>query len=125
MDDMSLYRCRRIYLKPGDDSDVKASSACEALITIEGVLLASVHDARCIHIVYSLEILSFEVITTLLVELDIDIDDSLLMSVRNSIYHFLDDNARDRIVSPDGSIAAAEGEAITADQDERYWQDYR
>lgn len=139
MDDADRYRCRRIYLKPGDDPALQAKAACEALTHIEGILLAAPFDTNCIHIIYSLDKLSFEIVIELLNELDFETDDSLLISLRNTIFCFLEDNARDNMhidvteYQQDGDdsneiehpAGDADSPEIPENQDnEKYWDDY-
>lgn len=139
MDDADRYRCRRIYLKPGDDPALQAQAACEALANIEGILLAAPFDTHCIHIIYSLDKLSFEIVIELLNELEFETDDSLLISLRNTIFCFLEDNARDNMhvdvteYQQDGGDSD-EMERLAGDDDsreipqdpdnEKYWDDY-
>ena len=77
------------------DQGCQADAACEALVNIDGILLASSFDEHGVHIIYSLDKLSFEIVIELLGELDFEMDDSFLISLRNTIYCFLEDNARE------------------------------
>ena len=97
MEDADRYRCRRIQLKPSDNPALQADAACEALANIEGIVLASPFDTHGIQIIYSLDRLSFEIIIELLNELEFETDSSLLISLRNSIFCYLEDNARDNM----------------------------
>jgi hypothetical protein len=128
MDPADRYRCRRIYLKPGDDPAFQAHAACEALTHIEGILLASPFNTHCIHVIYSLDKLSFEIVIELLNELEFETDNSLLISLRNTIFGFLEDNARDNmhvdVTEFQQDDADATGIPEEAD-DEKYWDDYR
>ena len=127
MDDADRYRCRRIYLKPGDDPASSASSACDALANIDGILLAAPFDTHGIHIIYSLDALSFEIIVELLHELEFETDKSLLLSLRHTIFCFLEDNARDNMhidVTEFEQDDGAAPETPTPVDDEHYWDDY-
>ena len=128
MDDAEHYRCRLIYLKPTDAPDKQAQAACEALTGVEGILLAAPFNEHSIHIIYSLNKLSFELITDLLGELKFEMDDSILISLRNTIYHFLEDNARDNMHIDVTEFEISEGDDDSADthpEEQQYWKDYR
>jgi len=128
MDDADRYRCRRIYLKQSDNPAYQAEAACDALTNIEGILLAAPFSAHCIHIIYSLDKLSFEIVVELLDELEFETDKSLLLSLRNTIFCFLEDNARDNMHIDVTEFQHDEGETPDTPQrqdDEKYWDDYR
>ena len=128
MDPDDRYRCRHIYLKPGEDAACLANAACAALASIEGILLATPFDTHCIHVIYSLDKLSFEIVVELLNELEFETDNSLLISLRNTIFGFLEDNARDNMhvdlteLQPDNHETP---EAPQQPDNEKYWDDYR
>ncbi len=126
MEEAENYRCRRIYLKPSDDPAAQAPAACRALANIEGIELAAAHDAFSIHIIYSLDKVSFEILTAVLDELDFQMDTSILLSVRNTIYHFLDENAREQIPDDSSDADAEQGDSpdIPRRDDDQYWKDY-
>ena len=90
MEDADRYRCRRIYLKPNDNPAFQATAACEALANIDGILLAAPFDQHCIHIIYSLDQITFDLVIELLHELEFETDKSLLIKVRNTIFCFLE-----------------------------------
>mgnify|MGYP001817462308 CR=1 FL=1 len=139
MDDADRYRCRRIYLEPSDNPACQAEAACDALANIEGILLAAPFSAHCIHIIYSLDKLTFDIVIELLHELEFTTDKSLLLSLRNTLFCFLEDNARDNLQVddtgleqdeadlPEPDLAQDEGahadSAVAADE-EKYWDDY-
>lgn len=128
MDDADRYRCRRIYLKQSDNPAYQAEAACDALTNIEGILLAAPFSAHCIHIIYSLDKLSFEIVVELLDELEFETDKSLLLSLRNTIFCFLEDNARDNMHIDVTEFQQDEGESADTPQqqdNEKYWDDYR
>ena len=128
MDDADRYRCRRIYLKQSDNPAYQAEAACDALTNIEGILLAAPFSAYCIHIIYSLDKLSFEIVVELLDELDFETDKSLLLSLRNTIFGFLEDNARDNMQIDVTEFQQDDSENPDTPQqqdDEKYWDDYR
>ena len=126
MEEAENYRCRRIYLKQSDDPEAQAPAACNALANIDGIELAAAHDEFSIHIIYSLDKVSFEILTELLDELDFQMDTSILLSVRNTIYHYLDENAREQIPteSADSDPAQSDSPDIPRGDDEKYWEDY-
>ena len=139
MDDADRYRCRRIYLKPSDDPAYQAEAACDALANIDGILLAEPFNAHSIHIIYSLDKLTFDIVIELLHELEFSTDKSLLLSLRNSIFCFLEDNARDNMdvdvtaCEQDATEATDSGEALpetartdtpAQEDEEKYWDDY-
>jgi hypothetical protein len=128
MDDADRYRCRRIYLKQSDDPAYQAEAACDALANIEGILLASPSDTHCFQIIYSLDKLSFEIVIELLHELEFETDKSLLVSLRNSIFCFLEDNARDNMqvdITEFQQEDPASAEPAPQQDEEKYWDDYR
>jgi hypothetical protein len=126
MEDTDHYRCRLIYLKPDDNPAHQATAACDALAGIDGILLAAPFDSCSIHIIYSLDKLSFELIIGLLTELGFEMDDSILISVRNTIFGFLEDNARDNMHIDVTNFEIEENESAEIPQpdSERYWKDY-
>ena len=127
MEDADRYRCRRIHLKPGDDPTFQAEAACEALTNIEGILLAAPFSTQSIQIIYSLDKLSFEIIVELLNELGFETDTSLLISLRNSIFCYLEDNARDGFLADATESEPHDDEIADAPQltdKEKYWDDY-
>ncbi len=127
MEDADHYRCRRIYLKQSDDTKLQAEVACEALAKIEGILVAAAHSEYCVHIIYSLDQISFEIINDLLVELEFEIDNSLLSSFRNTIYDYLEDNARDNLHVDETGQLQGQGESHEKphQDNDQYWDDYR
>ena len=127
MEDADRYRCRRIHLKPGDNPAFQAEAACEALTNIEGILLAAPLSTQCFQIIYSLDKLSFEIIVELLNELEFETDTSLLISLRNTIFCYLEDNARDGILADVTESGQHDDEIADAPQltdKEKYWDDY-
>ena len=128
MNDADRYRCRRIYLKQSDNPACQAEAACDALTNIDGILLAAPFSTHCIHIVYSLDKLSFEIVVELLDELEFATDKSLLLSLRNTIFCVLEDNARDNMPSDATEFQqdVSESPETPLQQDnEKYWDDYR
>ncbi|MCP4876857.1 MAG: hypothetical protein GY896_15460 [Gammaproteobacteria bacterium] len=126
MENEESYRCRRIYLKPTDDPDFQADAACEALINIDGILLAAPFGDHDVHIIYSLDKLSFEIVVELLDELEFEMDDSLLISLRNTIFCFLEDNARNNMHIDVAEFEQEDPESpeIPHQDNEKYWDDY-
>jgi hypothetical protein len=128
MDPADCYRCRRIHLKTGDDPAFQAQAACEALTNIEGILLASPFNSHCIHVIYSLDKLSFDIVMELLNELEFETDNSLLISLRNTIFGFLEDNARDNMHVDVTEFQQEDVDSEDTPQqpdNEKYWDDYR
>ena len=100
MDDADRYRCRRIYIRQSDELAFQAEAACDALNNIDGILLAAPFDTHCIHIIYSLDQLSYEIIVELLAELKFETDKSMLQALRNTIFC-------DALVNIEGTLLAA------------------
>ena len=127
MEEADHYRCRLVYLKHSDDPAFQANAACEALLGIDGILLAAQIDDHSVHIIYSLDKLSFELITGLLSELNFELDDSMLISLRNTIYCYLENNARDNmhIDVTDFALDDDEIEDKPEADTQKYWDDYR
>ena len=126
MEEADRYRCRYIYLKPGDNPALQAEAACAALVNIDGILLAAAHSDFSVHIIYSLDELSFQIVIDLLAELEFELDNSFLISIRKTIYGYLDDNARDNLHldaagEQDDDFA---GRDITPEDTDQYWKDY-
>jgi hypothetical protein len=126
MDDADRYRCRHIHLKQSDNPAHQADAACAALTNIDGILLAAPFSEHSVHIIYSLDKLTFEIVIELLIELDFVMDDSFLISLRNTIFCFLEDNARDNMhidVSEFQQEDSTSPEIPHQDND-KYWDDY-
>lgn len=126
MDDADRFRCRHIHLKQSDNPAHQADAACAALTNIDGILLAAPFSEHSVHIIYSLDKLSFEIVIELLIELDFVMDDSFLISLRNTIFCFLEDNARDNLhieVTEFQQEDSASPEIPHQDND-KYWDDY-
>ena len=126
MEDVDQYRCRHIYLQQSDDPKFQANAACDALANLEGILLAAPHSEHSVHIIYSLDTLSFELVIELLVELNFEMDNSFLMSLRNTIYCYLEDTARDKmqIEAPEDLHHDSESAEIPHPDNDQYWEDY-
>ncbi len=127
MDDIECYRCRRFYLRQSVDPKKQAEAACEVLAGTEGVVLAAAASQNSIHLIYSLNHLSFELLTDLLTELGFELEDSILLSLRKTIFQFLDDNARDNMhidVTEFQEDCDAPNEMPHQTSD-KYWDDYR
>ena len=127
MDDFEHYRCRHIYLKQSDQESKQAEAACNAVAGMEGILLAAPIDIHNIHLIYSLNHFSFEMISDLLKELGFECEDSILISLRNTIYQYLEDNARDNMNIEVASIKEepSEDQEIPHQSPDKYWEDYR
>ncbi len=129
MEEADRYRCRRIFLKSDGDPARQAQAACEALANLDGILLAAPHSDLSLHIIYSLDKLTFEIITDLLNELEFETENTLLIKLRDTIYCYLEDNARDH-----GQFDITEFEVETDEEDDapampqddqkKYWEDY-
>ncbi len=127
MEEAEQYRCRRIFLKSDGDPARQAQAACEALAHIDGILLAAPHSNDSVHIVYSLDKLSFEIITDLLHELEFETDSSLLIRMRDTIYGYLEDNARGDQPFDISELEFDEDDAspeLPHQDDDKYWDDY-
>lgn len=126
MDDFEHYRCRHIYLKHSDQASKQAEAACNAVAGIEGILLAAPIDIHNIHLVYSLNYFSYELISNLLDELGFECEDSILLSLRNTFYQYLEDNARDNMNIEDACIKekSSEDHEIPHQSPDKYWEDY-
>ena len=126
MEDADRYRCRHIYLKQSSNPALQAESACAAMANLEGILLAAAHSESCVHIIYSLDKLTFEIVIELLGELDFELDNTFIRSLRHTIYSFLEDNARDNLpAEPNASGAEdADNPEIPHQDKDQYWEDY-
>jgi hypothetical protein len=126
MEEADQYRCRLINLKPNDDPDHQAEAACEALANIDGILLAAPFSKHSVHIIYALDSLTFEIIIELLTELNFELQDSILVTLRNTISCYLEDNARANMHLDITEFQESEGESqeVTPDSN-KYWEDYR
>ena len=126
MDDISCYRCRLFYLRPSDDPALQAEAACEVLTGTEGVLLAAPATKHSIHLIYSLNHLSFELLTELLTELGFEFDTSILLGLRNTVFQFLEDNALDHMHQdvPDLEIPCESTTQVPHQSPDKYWEDY-
>jgi len=126
MEDTDHYRCRLIILRQSAAESKQAEAACDVLVGVEGILLAAAFDSRSIHLIYSLDLISLELITDLLNELGFELDNSILTSVRTTILQFLDDNARDNMHTDVTSFQEAIDEVpdVPHQSSDRYWEDY-
>ncbi|MCZ6881552.1 MAG: hypothetical protein O7F15_00920 [Gammaproteobacteria bacterium] len=126
MDDTDHYRCRLISLRQSADESKQAEAACDALAEVEGVLLAAPFDSCSIHLIYSLDQVSLGLVTDLLDELGFEMDKSILVTVRKTIYQFLDANARDNMHIDVTSFQEETDETpeIPHRSSEKYWDDY-
>ena len=129
MEDTDHYRCRLIYLTETADQSKQAAAACDALAGIEGILLAAPADQYSIHLIYSLDHLSFELIIDLLNELKFEVDDSILLTLQKTIYQYLDTNARENMhidVSQfeQQPVETLETPEIPHQSPDKYWEDY-
>jgi hypothetical protein len=126
MEDTDHYRCRLIYLRPSADLSKQAEAACDKMAGIEGILLAAPADQHSIHLIYSLDHLSFELIVDLLDELGFEMDDSILLALKKTIYCFLDTNARENmhIDVTQFEEEPADTPDIPHQSSEKYWEDY-
>lgn len=127
MDDIECYRCRLFYLRQSADPKKQARAACEVLAGIEGVVLAAAASQYSIHLIYSLNHLSFELLTELLAELGFELEDSMLLTLRKTIFQFLDDNARDNmhIDVTEFQEHCDSPAAVPHQTSDKYWDDYR
>ena len=127
MEDPDHYRCRLIYLKQYGNPQRQAIAACDALTSIEGILLAAPFDEHSIHIIYCLDTLTFELIIGLLDELKFELDDSMLIALRNTIYGFLEDNARENMNIDVTGFQLEQHEHLEKSdlESDKYWEDYR
>ena len=128
MEDADRYRCRRIYLKQSDNPAYQANAACDALVNIDGILLATPFNDSCFHVIYALDKLSFEIVIELLNELEFETDNSLLISLRNTVFCFLEENARDNLhidVTEFQQEEVENPEIPQQQDDDQYWDDYR
>jgi hypothetical protein len=126
MEDTDHYRCRLIYLRHSDDESKQAEAACDVLAGIDGVLLAAPTDHSSIHLIYSLDDISLELVADLLNELGFELDKSFLVTLRKTIYQFLDDNVRDNMPIDDASVQEDVDEPadIPRQSPDKYWEDY-
>jgi hypothetical protein len=126
MDDTDRYRCRHIHLKQSDNPAHQADAACAALANVDGILLAAPFTADRVHIIYLLDKLSFEIVIELLGELDFELDDSFLNSLRNTIFSFLEDNARDNMHNDMTEFEQEDSTnpEIPHQDNQKYWDDY-
>lgn len=128
MDDTDQYRCRLIYLKQTSDPTKQAEAACEAVAGIEGIILAAPSDKHSVHLIYSLNNLSFELLTDLLKELGFEPDNSILLSLRKTIFEFLETNVRDNmhidVTNFQEDSDEEEPTSVPRQSSDKYWEDY-
>lgn len=128
MDDTDHYRCRLIYLKQTDDITKQAEAVCESVAGIEGIILAAPSDCHSVHLIYSLNNLSFELLTDLLDELGFELDNSILLSLRSTIFQFLETNVRDNMDIDVTKFQEGSNEdevaSLPRQSSDKYWEDY-
>jgi len=127
MDDTESYRCRLFYLRQSADPAQQAEAACEVLAGTKGVILVAATSQNSIHLIYSLNHLSFELLTDLLDELGFELDNSILLSLRKTIFQFLEDNARDNMHLDVNELEKhlQDHTEIPHQSGDKYWDDYR
>ncbi len=126
MEDTDHYRCRLIYLRQAAEQSKQAEAACDRLAGIEGILLAAPADEHSIHLIYSLDHLSFELIIDLLNELEFEVDDSILLTLQKTIYQYLDTNARENMHIDVSQFEEEPTQTpeIPHQSSDKYWEDY-
>ena len=124
MEDTDHYRCRLIYLRQTTEQSKQAEAACDRLAGIEGILLAAPADEHSIHLIYSLDHLSFELIIDLLNELEFEVDDSILLTLQKTIYQYLDTNARENMHIDVSQFEQEQTPEIPHRSSDKYWEDY-
>jgi hypothetical protein len=126
--DADQYRCRLIYLKQTDNITNQAEAVCEAVAGIEGIILAAPSDCHSVHLIYSLNNLSFELLTDLLNELGFELDNSILLSLRSTIFQFLETNVRDNmdidVTKFQEDSDEDEAASLPRQTSDKYWEDY-
>ena len=85
MEEATQYRCRLVNLKPSDDPNYQADAACEVLANIDGILLAAPFSKHSVHIIYSLDNLTIEIISARVHERRFELQDSILITQRQTI----------------------------------------
>ncbi len=125
MEEATQYRCRLVNLKPSDDPKYQADAACEVLANIDGILLAAPFSKHSVHIIYSLDKLTFEIIIELLDELSFELQDSILITLRNTIYCYLEDNARANMHLDVTEFQEPDENQAAPQDSDKYWEDYR
>lgn len=90
------------------------------------MLLAAPTGIYSMHLIYSLDHISFELISDLLDELGFECEDTILLGLRNTIYQFLEENARDNMGIDVASFEATSSEdhKIPHQSPDKYWEDY-
>lgn len=126
MEDTDHYRCRLIYLRQTTEQSKQAEAACDRLAGIKGILLATPADEYSIHLIYSLDHLSFELIIDLLNELEFEVDDSILLTLQKTIYQYLDTNARENMHIDVSQFEEEPRQTpeIPHQSPDKYWEDY-
>jgi hypothetical protein len=128
MEDSDQYRCRLIYLKQTNNITKQAQAACEAVSGIEGITLAAPLDCHSVHIIYSLNDISFELLADLFNELDFELDNSILLSLRNTIFQFLETNVRENmdidVTKSQNESEEDESPRLLSQSSDKYWEDY-
>ena len=115
-----------VCLKPGIKGK-QAEEACIALKGIRGVYHVYPLNPRRIHLTYSLELLSFELIEDLLIELGFYLDNSIIARIRRTLFQYLEDNVREKlhVDEEDHSLVCQIDAGLEHEEPEKYWNDYR
>jgi len=127
MDDKASHRSRLFYLRQSADPARQAEAACKALTGVKGVVSAEAVSTNSIQLVYSLNYLSFEIVTDLLLEIGFKLDHSIVSSLRKTLLKFLEDNARDHMHSDTSEYPhPLQGYTeIPHQKSNKYWDHYR
>jgi len=94
MDQNNVIRTRSVCLKKMTVG--QSMRACSLLKTLNGVELASPITPHRLKLTYSLELLTFELIEGLLIELGFKLDHSIPASIRRYYYQYTEDNVREK-----------------------------
>ena len=126
MVDNPLIRKRMICLKPGIEGN-QAEQACTALRGVKGVFEVRPLSHRRIHLTYTLEMLSFELIEGLLSELGFKLDNSILAKIRRTVYQYLEDNVREKmhVEEEEHALVCQADDGLDQEEPEKYWNNYR
>ncbi len=99
MDQSEVIRTRSICLKR--TSKGQAAQACSQLNKLNGVNNAQPISKNRLKLTYSLELLTFELIEGLLLELGFKLDRTIPATIRRYYYQYIEDNLREKLAITD------------------------
>ena len=126
MDGSDFIRQRQVCLARSLSAE-QVQQACATLRGVKGIRAAESIGSHRLHLEYSLEDLTFELVEALFKELGYPLDRNLFSMLRRGIYQYLEDTALEKLQVEDHeqSLVCDIDEELPHDEPEKYWHKYR